>query len=91
MMRFSRLAPAVLMVTLAPAAGLAAPGGQDRPCRDDIVEHCADAMGDRQAMASCIRDNVESFSRQCRDALRARMQDGRMAGGAPEPRADAEP
>jgi len=83
-MRLSQLASAVLTLTLLSGVGVAAPGSQDRPCRDDIVQHCADAMGDRQAMASCIRDNVESFSQQCREALRERMQDGRSARTAPK-------
>lgn len=85
-MRTSLLALLLGLVTaLGVVQTMAADG--ERPCRDDVMKHCSDAMGDREAMRACMRENFEKFSQACR----ARIQDARAqrrgAGGPPAPSA----
>lgn len=57
----------------------------ERPCRDDIMKHCQDLIGQRDEMRQCIRNNRDEFSEQCQIALRERAQRRRAGAGAGQP------
>ena len=71
------------LALLISAASSAAPA--ERPCRDDIMKHCQDAIGQREQMRQCIRNNREQFSGQCQIALSERAQQQRAGGGSGRP------
>ena len=71
------------LALLISAASSAAPA--ERPCRDDIMKHCQDAVGQREQMRQCVRNNRDQFSEQCQIALRERAQQRRAGGGSGRP------
>ena len=57
----------------------------ERPCRDDIMKYCQDAIGQREQMRQCVRNNRDQFSEQCQIALSERAQQRRAGGGSGRP------
>ena len=48
----------------------------ERPCREDVMKHCGDHMGNREGMRSCMREKFGQFSEQCKAAIINRQQQG---------------
>ena len=71
------------LALLISAASSAAPA--ERPCRDDIMKHCQDAIGQREQMRQCVRKNRNQLSEQCQIALSERAQQRRAGGGSGRP------
>jgi hypothetical protein len=46
----------------------------ERPCRSDLMEHCADQIGNREQMGQCMREHFTQFSEQCQSAIMERRQ-----------------
>ena len=74
-----RRIPRFLLLTICGLCGglltgilVAAPA--ERPCRDDIMQHCSDRIGQREQMRQCVRANVQKFSEQCQTTLRERRR-----------------
>jgi hypothetical protein len=80
MMRTHLLALLLGLATALGAAQASAAEGQ-RPCRDDMMKHCSDAVGDRQGMRACMRENFEKFSAACQARIQEAQAQGRGAGG----------
>ena len=84
--------PFIFVIAVITAGNVfAAPAEQgNRPCRDDMLNHCGDRLGDREGMRSCVRENFSQFSTQCQTAIMERRQnrdqDQRQdpAGGNPK-------
>jgi hypothetical protein len=62
----------LLLTTLISSSAVAAEG--ERPCRNDLMEHCADQIGNREQMGQCMRDNFSQFSEQCQATIMERRQ-----------------
>jgi hypothetical protein len=73
----------LLLTTLISTTAVAAEG--ERPCRNDLMEHCADEIGNREQMGQCMRENFSQFSEQCQAAIMQRRQNrsnGQRGSGA---------
>lgn len=79
-----RLRRTVILLALTAATagtGLTAGAAEgERPCRNDVMNHCGDHFGDQEGMRGCIREKFSSFSEQCQAALRERQQQGQDQG-----------
>lgn len=78
----------LLLTTILSFSAYATEG--ERPCRNDLREHCADHMGNREQMGQCMRENFAQFSEQCQSAIMERRRnrssgqasDGNQASGS---------
>ncbi|MEJ2089208.1 MAG: hypothetical protein P8Y69_12220 [Gammaproteobacteria bacterium] len=71
---------ALLFGLITASFAVAAPAPEaDRPCRNDVMNHCGDAVGDRERMRACMQENFAKFSEQCK----ARIRERQAAGGQP--------
>ena len=83
----------LLLTTMLSISAFAAEG--ERPCRNDLMEHCADQIGNREQMGQCLRENFAQFSEQCQSSIMERRRnrssgqasDGNQASGS-KPSAD---
>lgn len=80
-----------LITLLGLIASLGVPGAAaapaERPCQDDVMNHCGESIGNRDEMRQCMRDKFNQFSEQCQTALLERRQErqSQQGGGRPEP------
>lgn len=79
------LAALTATVLTAAIAGQAWSADADRPCRDDIINHCRDSFGDREATRQCMRDKFSQFNERCQAAITDRMREGSQDGPGTTP------
>ena len=69
--------PLLASLALSFSANAAEPA---RPCREDMQRLCADSIGDRQQMRTCMQANFNEFSQACQTKLFERAQRRQLEG-----------